>query len=154
MRPCSLKPWKQTMPHSRKGYSLICQSIRRPFADNGISHSDGFPITTLTRSDRFRLLFYDTIPAEYHLRVWDVFLFEGINPTTFIIVGSTHDGDLFRGPILVPRWSSTVYVLPTSVVGSSKSRPGAFHLVSGSYAMSSAKRRCVNRVGDIKKVEG
>ncbi|KAF9645317.1 RabGAP/TBC [Thelephora ganbajun] len=26
----------------------------------------------------FCSLFYDTIPAEYHLRVWDVFLFEGV----------------------------------------------------------------------------
>ena len=38
--------------------------------------------TMLTQPDRFRSLFYDSIPAEYHLRVWDVFLFEGICPET------------------------------------------------------------------------
>ena len=39
-------------------------------------------------TDRFCSLFYDSIPAEYHLRVWDVFLFEGMHlqVSTFTVV--------------------------------------------------------------------
>jgi len=44
---------------------------KRIFVDMSI------PPSTICRQ-WFSSLFFDSIPAEYHLRVWDVFLFEGV----------------------------------------------------------------------------
>lgn len=38
-------------------------------------------------------MFYDSIPAEYHLRVWDVFLFEGTYPKMPTSMDNPHDSD-------------------------------------------------------------
>lgn len=64
-------------------------------------------------------MFYDAIPSEYHLRVWDVFLFEGVHSTTSIFIRyadmTDHSGIPFlfrvglalftccRGPLLEAR---------------------------------------------------
>lgn len=51
---------------------------------------DRFPAIVLTPFGRFCPLFYDAIPAEYHLRVWDVFLFEGARTTKSRSTDCTH----------------------------------------------------------------
>ena len=84
-----------------------------------------------------------------------MFLFEGIAHSKMsTLKSSAHDSEPFRSPILVPRWSGVVHVLPTSVVGGSKSRPCTFHLVPGSCTMSTTEWRRVDRIGDIQEVEG
>ena len=91
MQPCLLELWEQMIPHSRRECLLTWEFLRRPYAGNGILRSSGFPpVTALTRSCRFCSLFYDAIPAEYHLRVWDVFLFEGSHSTVSAFMGCTH----------------------------------------------------------------
>jgi hypothetical protein len=154
MQHCSLKLWEQTIPHSRREYSMTCQFFRRPYADNGTSHSARLPVTALTQPYRFCSLFYYAIPAEYHLRVWDVFLFEGMHPIVSTSTPYAHDSHRFRDPILVPRWPSAAHVLPRSPIGDTQSRPRAFHLVPGSPAMSTVQWRRFDRTGDVEEVEG
>lgn len=117
------------MPHLRRDYSLTCQYRRQRYVDNGISYSGGFSATALTPLDRFCSLFYNAIPAEYHLRVWDVFLFEGNYLAKSTFIDCAHDSEPFRGSVFIPRWSGAVNMLPRSLVGGSKPRPRTFHLV-------------------------
>lgn len=82
-----------------------------------------------------------------------MFLFEGMHlkTSTLIVVLTIVP---FRGPILVPRWSGAVHMLPTSVVGGSKPRPCAFYLVPDSCTISAVEWRRIDCTGDVQEAEG
>lgn len=61
--------------------------------------------------------------------------------------------ELFRGPILVPRWLGVVHVLQTPIVRGSKPRQCAFYLIPDSCTMSTIERRRLDRIGDVQEVE-
>lgn len=102
------------------------------------------PCKCVDMIDRFCSLFYDAVPPEYHLRVWDVFLFEGTCPTRYTLIDRTHDNDPLRDPVLISCWSGNTHLLPRSPVGDPKPRPSTFHLVTGSRPVPTTEWRRID----------